>query len=363
MSLSSLPQNPPELTPLRRISPSRYHAINQCVLREVWHANRVAPILPVSPTIRLGLVAHRVLELGARSCLDNQEVIQVWNEATSHVEEQMRQAGEERFVPLSQSAQKFEVKKRLTFAAVQMMTTKQPPRTGSGGPGPGTAQVEAWLESEDGLLGGYVDRIVPGKSGVELLDYKSGAITERGTGVLKAAYESQLLLYAAIYWENRGAWPVRLTLASLAGTKHDVPLDTARACYLMDEARAKLRSINRLILSGVRPEGLANPSPAACTYCGYRPVCREYWKQREHNAEWPADVSGVVNSVKMLGNGTLFVALDTSAGLVTVRGLSPRRFSFLMQDVRTAMLCDLGRDVGSSTYRQVNLTTGYALAQ
>ncbi len=276
----------------------------------------------------------------------------------------MRQAGEGRFIPLSESAQGYEVRKRLTLASARRITQrKSTPRGATRVSAGRSAGVEVWLESDDGLLGGFVDRIVPGKLGVELLDYKTGAITEREAGIVKPAYEAQLLLYAAIYHETCGEWPIRLTLTNLAGGNHQVPLDTARARNIMEQARTKLTAINNLIASGAPPQRLATPSPDACRFCGYRPVCKGYWSKREQSPGWPADAVGTVNSVTLLGNGTLLLALNIGARQVTVRGLSPTRFPFLMQDVSAAMLCDLRRDVVETSYRQTDLTTGFALEE
>ena len=284
-----------------------------------------------------------------------------WNNAVTYVEKEMRLAGEDHLVPLSTSAKGYEVKKSLAIKAGRKIIDGKVAR-----PTP-TAIVdqhslsEVWLESKDKLLGGVVDRIVKGDRGVELIDYKTGAVTENAIGDVKTAYEVQLLLYAGLYHENYGEWPEKLTLTSLTGTRHDVPLDVPRVHHLMDEARLKLNEINALITSEMAAERLANPSPSACAFCGYRPVCKEYWKQREKNTKWPADLLGIVESVTMLGNDTLFLRLRTGEEQVAIRGLSPERFGFLMKEVHSAMFCDLRPDVTWVSFKQTYLTTAYVL--
>ena len=351
------------LTRLRRISPSRYHQFKECALREVWHANRKPSILPVSPAARLGSVAHKILELAGRRRIDSETLDEAWDDAVSDIEQKMRHAGEDRLLPLWNSAQRYEVKKSLTFAAARRIIAEHRGGFISEATAGHAARAEVWLESRDGLLGGYVDRIVPGEHGVEIVDYKTGVVTEQQTGNVRAAYEVQLLLYAGLYHENSGNWPARLTLTSLSGTKHDVPMDPAQAHQLVDEARAKLIEVNALISGGAPPESLASPSPSACAFCGYRPACKMYWEKQGHSPEWPNDVSGTLSSVTMLGNGTLLIVLGTGEQKVTVRGLSPGRFAFLMQAVPAAMLCNLRSDVAKASYRQTHLTTGYALEE
>ena len=361
MSVPISPPDPPQLTPLRRISPSRFTQIIQCALREVWNANGVSQILPVSPAARLGLVAHKILELAGRGRINSKSLHVAWDDAVTQVEEQMRCAGEDHLIPLCNSAQRYEVQKRLTFAAVQRVIAGHSTGFIPAATDTRSAWVEVWLESEDGLMGGFVDRIVPGNQGMELLDYKTGAVMDRETGNVKVGYETQLLLYAGLYHENRGEWPARLTLINLAGTKHDVPLDIVRVRQQMEEARAKLLEINELISSGTSPESLANPSPAACAFCSYRPACKEYWRKRELNPEWPIDLMGTLSEAMILGNGRLFLTLRSDDGQVTVRGLSPERFGFLMEDVHSAMICDLGADRTWISFRQTYLTTAYSL--
>ena len=360
MSVPTDPTDLPGLSPLRRISPSSYFQFMQCTLRAVWQANGKMSILPVSPAARLGSVAHRILDLAGRGRIDSESLYEAWEDAVSRVERQMCHAGEAHLIPLCNGARRYEVKKSLTLAAARRITAEFPASSISEATVGHAARSEVWLESSDGLLGGFVDRIVPGKHGVEIVDYKTGAVTDQRTGNVKEAYEVQLLLYAWLYHENDGEWPARLTVTTLAGAKHDVPMDVTQACQLVDEARCRLREI---ILAGSPPESLANPSPAACAFCGYRPACKKYWEKREQSPKWPTDVLGTLSSVEMLGNGTLFIVLGTGEQRVTVRGLSPGRFEFLMQAVPAAMLCNLRSDVAKASYRQTHLTTGYALEE
>ena len=47
---------------LKRISPSRYSNLRECVLREALSAERVPLLLPSSPAARLGSIIHLLLE-------------------------------------------------------------------------------------------------------------------------------------------------------------------------------------------------------------------------------------------------------------------------------------------------------------
>jgi RecB family exonuclease len=323
----------------------------------VWQANGATPLLPISPSARLGSVAHRVLEISARGRVKAEDLAGTWDEAVSRIEEEMRRHGEAHLVPLSENAPRYEVKKRLTLDAAAHIVHNLPsgPRVRDGV----SAEAEVWLESRDKLLGGFVDRLVVRHDGTEIIDYKTGAITEEGTGKVKRAYEVQLLLYAALYHDERGAWPARLTLRSMSGENVNVQLDPASAIGLLVEARAKLSEINELVAKDSEPDALARPSAVACANCGYRPVCGEYWREKGPMPPWPTDVAGKLTEVTALGNGTLRAVIETGEGIVAVRGLSPERFEFLRARPDRVILCNLKQDEAEGCYVQTRMTKAY----
>lgn len=349
-----------ELRPLQRIPPSRFLQLQQCALREVWQANGKTPLIPISPSARLGSIAHHVLELAGRGRLSGtQELDGAWDDAISRVQEEMRRNGEQHLLPLRKHAFRYEVKKRLTFAAAERIIDSRPDEPAPTGTSVAVAGSEIWLESKDGRVGGFIDRIIPHEDGVEILDYKTGAVTEERTGNVKSAYKVQLLLYAALYNEVYGEWPAKLTLSSLGGILREVHVDPARALSLMEEARIRLSEVNKLIATHPVADELANPSPAACEYCYYRPGCKQYWRSRGDTPEWPVDIAGNVAGVSTLGNGTLRALIETADGTVAVRGLSPARFAFLKKGAGGVMLCNLRPEPAKGSYAQRSITTGY----
>ncbi|SDO58350.1 PD-(D/E)XK nuclease superfamily protein [Paenibacillus sp. yr247] len=68
---------------------------------------------------------------------------------------------------------------------------------------------ERWIETPDGKLGGYVDKIVHTSVGYEIIDYKTGEV--KGQNGIKTEYSTQLMLYAGILYESSGEWPGRET--------------------------------------------------------------------------------------------------------------------------------------------------------
>lgn len=350
-----------ELEPLKRLSPSRYYQLKSCPLKEALQANRIPSMLPVAPAARLGSVAHRVLELAGQGCVATLE--ETWEEVLRQVENEMSEADEGMLLPLRESAQRYEVKKRLTFSAAQKIMDSFSHTEVSSATHLKTIGAEIWLESADGLIGGYVDRIVPIGQGVEIQDYKTGTVLEQETGDVKDAYESQLHLYAGLYYETTGDWPLKLTISSFGGRNYDIPVNTDRAFQLMNDARAELVELNGYIRSGYPLEGIARPSANACFFCGYRPACNPYWQARSSDRVWPADAKGPLVEVSRLGNGSLRAVIDDVAGMATVRGMPAERFSFLLEEPKAVMICDLRHDTVGGVYKPSKKTTGYVLEE
>ena len=353
-----------DLQPIARISASRYHALLQCPLRAIWSSARQSPLLPVSPAARLGSVSHKVLELAGLGKVNTfQGLHKAWRSEVGNVEAEMSESMTDRhLVPLRKHAYRYEVKKRLTFAVAGQIVERRCRRTPVSSEDRKT-ESEVWLETEDGRLGGFVDLIVHRMNGTEIVDYKTGPVTEpQGEGdQVKVAYELQLSFYAVIYHEIRGEWPMRLTLKSLDGKAYNVPLDKGRCFQLAEDARKRQDRISEMIGKGIDQEHFATPAPDACCFCAYRPACRKYWRVRSFEPGWPLDVSGDLLEISLLGNGSLRTVIDSEQGVVAVRGLSPERFGFLEKDVKRVMLCNLGRDSSEGFCVQTPLTFGYVL--
>lgn len=351
--------SPPKLEPVKRLSPSTYSQIQQCALKGILQVNRVPPMLPVDPAARLGSVAHKVLEMANQGHIKDLEA--AWDQSLQQVEDEMRSAGETFLLPLRESAQMYEVKKRITLNAAKKIITSIDHQVSNYVTDLQSIGAEIWLESADGLLGGLADRIVPTDQGVEIKDYKTGTVIEHETGEIKKAYDVQLLLYAVLYYEATGTWPVRLTISTLSGEEHNVPVDKERATQLMNEAREKLQELNIHIISGTPFEELAQPNSVACVFCSYRPACSAYWNNRSHDPKWPPDTKGSVHEVTQLGNRTLRAVIGDESGTITVRGIPAERFTFLQEEAKSVMFCNLKRESVEGVYKPSLKTTGYVL--
>ena len=333
----------PVVKPFRRVSPSRYTAMQSCLLREVWAASGTPSLLPPSPLTELGSVIHHLLEAAGRGQLGggaNEKIESTWHECLAKAEGKMALSFLSRhLVPLSRSISDFQVRKlRACHRAKEIAhnACRIPAARHKQSSLP--TAFELWVESEDGFVGGYIDRVMMTKRGVILCDYKSGTVLDSGiegnVGQLKQAYKVQMGLYAALYHIKYRVWPIRLNIVPLQGDPVDVHFEREYAKRLLSEASMFLNYANKRIeqvLNGkAETSALASPLPAHCRFCLFRPACVAYWiaKRQKPEEKWPVDVQGFLREMTRLHNGNMCIKItetDLSApSFITVRNLTSK---------------------------------------
>jgi hypothetical protein len=138
-------------------------------------------------------------------------------------------------------------------------------------PDNGEVEVEVPVTSRDGLLRGRVDRVEHSPEGTCIIDFKSALRDD-----LPARYERQVQLYAALWKDTRGNWPVAGEVVyPLAATTHSVPLAPEVCEATLREAVDLLQHVQR----EQRAEHLARPGEV-CQVCSYRPWCAPFWRSQ-----------------------------------------------------------------------------------
>lgn len=359
MSINVLQTMPLKL--LTRISPSRYSALRLCALREIWTADKQPPLLPISPSARLGMTAHKLLELTFSGQLkDEESMLHCWeNEIRNHELEMRNNILEKHLVPLALNTSNYKVKQIMTFNIVRILLREFNNQTKK----VRKAETELWVQTKDEKIGGKIDSVKYADDGIYIIDYKTGAIIDyfSNDNSVKEEYQEQLKIYAGLYYESHGVWPVKLILIGLDKSEYNIPFNHEECLNLLNDAKSYFDKLNKLITSGLDSTSFAAPSQAACRYCVYRPACRVYWNKREDMDNWPADFTGTVKDKIILGNGLFRVVLENKEKRVTIRGLSPGRHTFLSNDVTEAMFCNLGNDNVPGYFKELPMTTGYKL--
>ena len=328
MRQSNLP--PLQIAPLQKVSPSGFSALSQCLLRAACQAARQPSLMPQSPSGSLGSIAHKVLEMAGKreASGDVENFAEIWDELVEKVEEKWQALPLQRhFVPLRNHVPRYQVLRWQTCQqaariASQFMAGKSKISTE-------TVRVfhEEPVATPDGIIAGIIDYVCETPQGTLLRDYKTGTVwgeaAQDGFALLKTEYQTQLKLYAALWWSQSGQWPLRLELVPLDDAPVEVLFEPQECSLLLQEARLTLENINiriRATLQEPSPDlvSLAAPDAKTCRYCNFRPGCAAYWWQRERvpteeSDEWPKDVRGILEKKQLLGNGQWMLQMLSGA--------------------------------------------------
>lgn len=371
----------PDIVPITRVGVSLLSALRRCRLRGVWTINRQAVLLPRTPAARLGTAIHSLLAeagAGAFVAADLADIRIRWTEILYLAEQEMSHAWLERhLVPLSASVLGFEVRSVQAVGIAEEISTSIRQRDRSSPGHSSTSRNEVWVQTRDGLVGGFIDRVIATPQGPVICDYKSGSVFQRNRGAnskkLRESYALQMKLYAALYYVWTGEWPFALELVPLQGDRVRVPFEHSDCMELLDGAVNMLNETNSLISASNNTSEiehkLANPSSEACRTCLYRPACRLYHERRHlipNSKDWPVDLRGLVTEMHLLGNGTYLLGVQPEHSRqqsCRVRGLNqaPDRHPALLRlspGDRVA-LYDLNAGGSNSTFSESRMSTIY----
>lgn len=350
------------LKSLQRIAPSRFFQLTNCALREVWNADKaVGHLLPRSPQSKLGSLIHNLLEQVIRGDINDLITIEAkWEEELELWEKQTQTVWfEKHFVPLRPRIPEFEVKKyQLLNAATKIITQR---KVGDN-KRQRTRRSGVWIQSQDEIVGGFIDEIRHLKTGVQIIDYKTGVILDTDNNGIKPEYLMQIRLYAALYYENYRQWPERLSIIKLNNVEIDLPFTESDCLRLLEDAKTIFKETNKLISEEGQPGQLANPSEVNCRFCSYRPACSSYLSQMNtFSAQWTyVDLKGEILDLQTLGNGKLRLLLNIGDREVFIRGISAERHPiFSSMQISKIKIFNISRDFNKNTYIENEYTTIY----
>lgn len=322
-----------EFREIERISPSQFYSMKNCsyksVLAEAFGKN---PLLPVSPNAYFGTILHKILEMIAKGEIRNEDDFnKTFDEQLLLQEEKLKNQGFSFLIPLQKNVKDFGMKKILL---------KKHLRTASERPVINNAykfQSEKWFESKDKLIAGKIDLIIENGNETEIVDFKTGAITQDvldDDGELfteiKGEYKEQLMLYAYLYFENTGKFPVLLSLFDLAKQKFSVEFTFEECRIAFKEAKNILLLTNNDITNRAFK---GNPTEANCKYCFYRPACSFFLNQLKTDYS-SNDVTGILTNVVRYQNGNTSVFLKNADRHITITGFPMGRHEELNDSIK-----------------------------
>lgn len=317
-----------EFRKIKRISPSQYYSMKNCAYKSLLaEAFDKKPLLPVSPNAYFGTVLHMMLELIAKGTVKNEdEFNRMFDEQVKSVENNLQEQGYDYFTPLQKNVKDFGMKKILLKKHLRAIS-EQPIK-----PSGVKCYSEKWFESKDKLIAGKIDLVIEKGQEREIIDFKSGAITQDvldDTGEMfsevKEEYKGQLKLYAYLYFENTGRFPTELSLVDLAKQKLSISFSQSECNSIFEEAKKLLDITNQSISNG---KFAANPTEGNCKYCLYRPACSYYLKLIETNYSFN-DVSGSIKNVVKYQNGNVSLFLENGERKITVTNFPSEKYDEL----------------------------------
>lgn len=278
---------PPHGKPQPPFGPSAVEIMRSCPLRSRFDASSSCERRTDFST-RVGTAFHRAVQsLAQDRPASGASTEQVAEEARSRfrleLNRQLQEAAQRpRERALAHDASRIAAAEEAVIVeAIRIQASPGPAfrRTG-GGEGAGSAaaplqrtldggiEVEVTVQSADGLFRGRIDRVEPVDGGYRLIDYKATLRSD-----LPARYERQLQLYALMWRDATGAWPVEaLILYPLKGASHTVDITPA----LCEQAAAEAASLIAQVQNETSPARLAAPGDV-CKVCDCRPWCQPFW--------------------------------------------------------------------------------------
>lgn len=313
---------------IKRISPSQFYSMKNCAYKSLLaEAFDKKPLLPLSPNAYFGTVLHKILELITKGIIKSEDDFNAeFDKQVKTLEDDLQQKGFGYFVPLKIKLKNFGLKKIQLKKHLRSETEQQP----------SSSQIkfhsEKWFESKDKLISGKIDLVVENGNNIEIIDFKTGAITQDCLdddgeiySDIKNEYKEQIKLYAHLFFENTYKFPNNLSLVDLSKQKFSVEFSEQECKALFDEAKNLLKSTNDCVNT---KSFSANPKEENCKFCLYRPACSFYHKKLETDYSFN-DVLGEIKDVKKFQNGNVSVFLQNGNKNLTIKNFPSEEFDKL----------------------------------
>lgn len=315
----------PAIAEIDRLSPSQYQAARNCPFKLVLsRAFDNQQLLPISPNAYLGSVLHKMIELITKGIISDDDAFEeFWKEQVSQKEQSMIAGGSRKLTPLKYSANDFALKK----LKVKSLIAAGSNRTSYQNSVYRERLSEKMLSDESKKIIGVVDLIVEEGSKVTIIDFKTGNVfegdlDEADKPPLKSDYESQLKLYAYLYYLNKSKKPDHLYIVTLDQQYHEVPFDIEDCRLIYNGAVKFIDDINEEVLND-NFASLANCNNENCRFCGFRPACLPYGQWLDKNYRETKDIKGFLNKVNQFGNGSIGVEIKVNEDISLINGLDP----------------------------------------
>jgi len=315
---------PVKLEPIPYITPSNASAIEQCayqlIVRRYVKKNLLAP----SATAEFGTAIHKALELSVKQTFSNRPDVEHFvDDILRQAEDSCYKRGYEFLTPFSNQVRNYGVRRELAIRKILSFSSSAFTSfsTGSIVKSHNHVEVERDFTSKRFKIRGKIDTILHQPNGAVLVDFKTGSVydeDENGERSLKVNYANQLKLYAYLYYEETGKFPVDAYVETLMGKVVHVNF-TLEECYeyaqSLDE---QLKAVNQFVQTN-QIDALKPISVDVCRWCSVRPACNFY--QPTYEGMGLVDSFGRLTAINKLINGRYSISLTNVNGVTRVIGI------------------------------------------
>lgn len=300
---------------IQPIKPSQHWQNRLCAYKYVLSCCPDATQLPASPRAELGTLVHKLLQWSSSrraTGVSLSDAEKKFDELLSKREAEL--AADPLTTSISNLRNSCDVFLRRRHAAITHAQHPPMPNRAISSAGKTKIHTEEGLKSPDGLVTGTMDAVYECGDDIQVVDKKTGDVTERGE--IKESYKEQLYLYAGLIDECIGRMPSKLILIDGDNRRWDLQFSPEQIRSNYRAAKEWLETIKAEISE--KPNDvtqLAEPRPENCRICQYRPACRPYWTASRLNAGgFPSDFSSRIASISTLPLATIvkFTGYDAS---------------------------------------------------
>lgn len=348
-----------EFKKIFRVSPSQFSSMKNCsyklLLAEAFNKR---PRLPNSPNAYLGIVLHKILELISKGNIINEaDFNSIFDKEIRMMEIDLEEKGFSHLVPLQNNVKDFGIKKIQLKKHLRSTAVSRRHESGI------KYISEKLFESKDKLVCGKIDLIIEVDGRIEIIDFKTGAITENvfddnGETYLevKNEYQDQLMLYAYLYFDCTGKFPTKLSIVDLDKQIFNFEFSEESCKSVFEEAKTLLIEINKSVETSIFK---ANPNELNCKYCLYRPAC-SFYMQLLTNSNLFNDVCGLLTEVTQYENGNVTVVVENGKNRISVTGFACDKFDYFKSRKNLRInLFNLRKEADGFVYSSTKSTTIY----
>jgi hypothetical protein len=157
-------------------------------------------------------------------------------------------------------------------------------------------------------LKGIADLVLRTDSLHAVIDYKTGSVASDDGQPVKAEYDRQLHLYAALEAETSNSMPDEVAIYPLKGPIVAIDVSPEACDQVAADALAELDAYNALAPGPQK----ARPGPEVCPRCEFAPTCGAFWDNTP--MEGVATAAGDVAEVFIAERGSVSVSVDQPGG-------------------------------------------------